>query len=417
MQGFYTMLKMNLKLLLRNKGYLAALIILPVLSVIMLCLNTSDEMYSQDNTGIIHELSSDDQGLLNITNSTLSIKVYDSSNSKLSEYILQELVKTQTFSVNRYLSGTMELDEVREKALYSANHNVIGAIIYIPENFEEEILSGKESNLILFEAVEDGRVDLLESNINTYLQSLYHYAYATGYNKEELYQLLDTSQANEFSKETVSIEVGDTLNLTIKQKGQSSNIGYSFAFLTISFLFSGIFIASTVIEERQNRVYNRFVLSRASMINYGLVKLAMVFLTVVLETGITAIVIKLLVKTDFGISFVDYILIVFCLGLLFNLLSVVIGLLTNNVLTSNYIAFTLWCFSCMFGGLYFPLDAASKLWSRASMLMPQRWAVKVSEMLMAGKSGVYGMGLLAFLGFLIFIACIGLLGVKIRQKE
>lgn len=417
MVGFFTMLKMNMKLLLRNKGYLAILILLPVFSVIMLNVNNTDAMFGQDNANIIHELSSDNKGLLNMTNSKLSIKVYDCSNSKLTDYILGELAKTGSYSINRFRTKAMNINEVRSKALYSANHNVIGAVIYIPNTFEARILSGKESNIRLFEATKDARVDLLKANLNTYLKSLYHYSAMTGYDKQALKKLLTDSEKNEVDKKTVSIEVGDTLNLSAKQKGQSSSIGYSLAFLTISFLFSGVFIAATVIEEKRNRVYNRFVLSKISLASYGLVKLFVAVISVILETGIIAASIKLLVKTNFGISFANYLFLVFCLGMIFNLLSVVIGVLVNNVLSANYIGFLVWCMSCMLAGLYFPLDGASKWWSRVSMLMPQRWVVKASEMLMAGKHGVYSMFLLVFFSFMIVIMSVGLLGIKMRQKE
>jgi ABC-2 type transport system permease protein len=96
---------------------------------------------------------------------------------------------------------------------------------------------------------------------------------------------------------------------------------------------------------------------------------------------------------------------------------VVIGVITNNVLSSNYIAFLVWCLSCLLAGLYFPLDGASDWWTRISYLMPQRWVVKTSEMLMAGKGGAYSMYLLAIAGYLIVITSVGLMGIKIRRKE
>lgn len=417
MNGFITMLQMNLKLLLRNKGFLAALLILPVLSILQLNINYSDSMYGQENSSVIHELSNDNISLLNMTNGKLSIKVYDCSNSKLADYILKELAKTETYSINRCRCEELGEQKVRDKALYSANHNVIGAVIYIPASFEAELLKGKESNLMVFEATKDKRVDMLENNLNTYLHSIEEYASIVSYGKEELYQLLDASVKNEIIKKTVSIEVGDSLNLTAKQKTQSSSMGYSLVFLSIGFLFSGVFIAATVIEERQNRVYNRFILSETSGFCYGLVKLAIVILTVVIETVITAVLMCLFVRTDFGISFASYLFMIFCLGLVFTLLSVVIGILTDNVLTSNYVAFTVWCLSSMLAGLYFPLDGASRWWVRISMLMPQRWVLKAAEMLMAGKSGVYSMFLLEIAGGLIIIFSIGALGMQARDKN
>lgn len=417
MIGVVTMLKMNLKLLLRNKGYLAFLIILPFLSVIMLNLEAYSIVGGDKATNYIKELEHEDELIMNVVNTKLSVKVYDSSDSKLSDYIIEELAKTGSYLIHRYKGEPLEVEEAREKALKWANTNVIGAVIYIPSSFEAEILSGKDSNIMVFEANQDGRINLLVSNIEAYVHSLYRYAAINGSDLTGLEKLLDTSKQNEMVEEVVSIEVGDTLNLSTEQQGKSMNIGLSLTFLTIGFLFSGVFIAATVVDERNNRVYNRVVVSPSSLGNYGLVKMVLVLLTVLIQTGFIAIAIKLIVKTDFGIPFGTYLLLVLCLGLVFNMFSVVIGVLVNNVLTSNYIAFLVWCLSSLLAGLYFPLDGASGWWSKMSLLMPQRWVVKTSEMLMVGKNNAYGMYLLIIAGYLIVIVSIGLMGIKLRRKE
>lgn len=417
MSGFIIMIKMNMKLLLRNKGYLAFLIILPIISVIMLNVNIFISSDGHDNTYVIHELKKENNTILNVVNTKLNVKVYDSSHSKLSDYIIENLVKTGAYGIYRYQEKKIDVQEARERALNSANHNIIGAVIYIPDTFEADILSGGDGNIVVFEATKDGRIELLGNTLDTYLRSIVLYAMVTNYNSEDLNKWLETSKNNEISKEIVSIEVGDTLNLTAEQQGKSANIGYSLAFLTIGFLFSGVFIAATVVEERHNRVYNRFLLSLVSVGNYGMVKLLMILITVLIQTGIIAMGIKLFVKIDFGIPFTSYLFLVFCLGLIFNLFSVVIGILTNNILTSNYIAFLAWTLSALLAGLYFPLDGISNWWSSISMLMPQRWVVKSSEMLMAGKSGVYSMFLMVVSSYLIIIMGVGFLGIKTKHKD
>lgn len=417
MNGFITIIKMNLKLLLRNKGYLAFLILLPVFSVIMLNLNNMEAMYSQQDTNTIYKLSSEKEQILNMSSDKICLKIIDCSDSKLSDYILKEMTKTGSFQIYRYKEEAIELSKARELALSSANNSSIAAVIYIPADFEKVILSKQKSNLVIFEATKDPRINLVKNNINMYLKSVYGYAELSGYQRKKLEGILDTSIKNEMQKNIVSIEVGDTLNLTPQQKGNSSSISYSLSFLTIAFLFCGVFIAATVVEERKNRVYNRFLLSTASLMNYAGAKLLLVLLSALMQTGIIGIAIKLLVKRDFGIPFTSYLLFVFCLGIIFNLLSVVIGVLTNNVLTSNYIAFLTWTISCLLAGLYFPLDGASKWWAKVSMLMPQRWVVKSAEMQMAGKTGVYSTFLLVVTGYVIVILSIGLLGIKVRRKE
>jgi ABC-2 type transport system permease protein len=408
---------MNIKLLLRNKGYIVLLVIIPFVSVLMLNLNNEVSFASDEENYKIYELDNEGSRIINMKNTRLSVKVYDCSGSELSDYILQELANTGSYQIYRLKSDAMDIGEAREKALDFANRNVLGAIIYLPASFEEEILRGNGSNAVVFEATEDERIQLLKSNLTSFLQSLSDYAALAGYNREELVSLLAASAQKEMVKDTVIIEVGDHLSLTKYQQNSSSSIGYSLAFLTIAFLFSGVFIAATVVEERNNRVYNRIRLSVSSLISYGLVKLTLILATVLLQTGIIAIAIKVLVKTDYGISYSSYIFLVFWLGLIFNLFSVVIGVLTNNVLASNYIAFLVWCLSCVLAGLYFPLDSAPAWWSRLALLMPQRWAVKTGEMLMAGKSDAFLVYMLAVVSYLFIIASVGFMGIKIRKKD
>jgi ABC-2 type transport system permease protein len=417
MTGFKTLLKMNIKLLIRNKAFLIILIVLPMIAVLMLNLNDQTSFAAQDNSYTIHDLSNDSSRIFNMISMQLSVKVYDCSQSKTSEYLLQELTNTGSYQIYRFKSNPMDIATAREKALDSANRNVIGSVIYIPADFEEEILQGKESNAVVFVGTEDRRNELLKGNMASIQKSLYKYAAVTGYNKEELYSLLDTSAKSEITKNKVTVEVGDSMELTRQQQSSSSSIGYSLAFLSIAFLFSGVFIAATVVEERNNRVYNRILLSSSSLIYYGLVKLMLILMTVILETGIIAVAIKFLVAADFGIPYLSYLFLVFCLGLIFTLFSVVIGVLTNNVLTSNYIVFIVWSMTCVMAGLYFPLDSASNLWSRISMLMPQRWVVKTGEMLMVGRSEAYSTYILVVISYLFIISSIGFLGIKIRKKD
>jgi len=417
MSGLLTMMKMNLKLLLRNKGYLAFLIILPIVSVLMLNIKTGSGVDGGNDTYEIHELSKQNESIFNVTNTKLNVKVYDCNDSELSNYIIEELAKAGSYRIYRYKGEAMNIQEARQESLNTTNHNVLGAVIYIPNDFETQILSGNKSNMIVFEATTDARITLLKSNLDSFVQSVSRYAEITGYNKASLKTLLNTSVENEMSKEIVGIEVGNTLQLTTQQQDQKSSIGYSLAFLTIGFLFSGVFIAATVVEERQNKVYNRIVLSKSSIINYGLVKLGLIFITVMIQTSILAIGIKLIVKTDYGIPFSSYIFLVLGLGLIFNTFSVVIGIITNNVLTSNYIAFLVWCLSDLLAGLYFPLDAAAGWWGKISMMMPQRWVLRASEMLMAGKSGVYSMYILVVVSYLIVISSVGFMAIKMRKKE
>ena len=416
MRGFVTMLKVNIKLLLRNKGYLAFLIILPLVSVGMLNVKHLYGVEGEKSAYAIQEIKDDNKSYIDMLDAKLRIKVYDCSGSDISDYLLKKLASSGSYRIYRYRTNTLSLGEARKRAATSANKSIIGAVIYIPASFEDKLLSENQSNLTLFKATKDARINILKKNLDSELQSLEGYAKASGKNKITLEKILKTAAKNEMNKKIVKIKVGDNIELTSKQQSKKSSIGYSLAFLTIGFLFSGIFIAATIIDERQNRVFNRILMSKTSLIIYGQVKMILIFLTVAIQTGILAAAVKLFVKTDFGIPYGSYLFFVFCLGIIFDLLSVVTGILTNNVLSSNYIAFTIWSLSCLIAGLYFPLDSTSKFWANASKLMPQNWTIKAAEMLMTGRRGAYSMYTLVIIGYIIVIMSAGYIGIKLKRK-
>lgn len=419
MDGFITMLKMNLKLLFRNKGYLCFLIILPLIAILLLNL-PSEDSYGMDEESVyqVHEIQDKSQTLLNMMNTKLCIKVYDCSGSYLSDYILDQLASTGAYDIYRLKDGDMDLEEAKVQAINSANRNNIGAVVYIDENFVEAVINNDfKSSVVLLEVSTDQRIPILKETLNTYLQGLGLYSELTNGDEGDFKNMIASTEETSMEKSVVTVEVGNKLNLSNTQQGNVSKIGYSLAIVTMGFLFSGVFIASIVVDEKQNKVMTRIMLTNTGMTCYGIVKLILTFITVLIQTGVMALGIILFVKTDFGITFGTYILFIFCMGLIFNSLSVVAGILMDDILSANYVAFFVWTLSAMLAGLYFPLDAAAKWWDRVALLMPQRWVIKASEMIMIGKSGAYSMFLLVTLAFMTVILSFGILGAKIVKKD
>ena len=60
-------------------------------------------------------------------------------------------------------------------------------------------------------------------------------------------------------------------------------------------------------------------------------------------------------------------------------------------MSSNYAAFAIWSISALLAGLYFPLDDTTKALKTLSYLMPQRWFMDASELLLVGDKSAYSM--------------------------
>lgn len=418
MEGFLVMLKTNLKLVLRDKGYICCLFIIPIMSILLLNIPASEQ--GSDSLNIdgykVHELKKDSTKILSMINTKLIIKVYDSSESIYLDYILNELAESGLYHIYRYKSKGMTEDEIKEAALQSANSNTISAVLYIPESLNENILTMRENvTFSLYQVFEDPRLSLLNENINMLSKTLIRLSEISDGNIQTFNELLNKKEADKIKTNHILVYMNDEAYLTAEQAGQTKNIGYNLAVVVIGFSFSGIFIASTIITERHNYVYRRIKLSLSSAVCYGMVKLVITIFTVLIQTAVMGIGIMLFVKTDYGIPLLSYLYFLFGLGLVFNLLSVVIGMIADNPINSNYIAYGFWIITSMLSGLYFSLSGMSKTWKNISLLMPQRWVIKSSEMIMLNEKGAYSIYFLVICGFLAVICSAGLLGLKLDK--
>ena len=89
-----TLTKMNIKLLLRNKMVLLFLLAASLFSTLLLNQKSENSLYyGKEDAQIITELPSADDKAVYLGNPSLFlVKVYDASNTVLSEYLLEQLL-------------------------------------------------------------------------------------------------------------------------------------------------------------------------------------------------------------------------------------------------------------------------------------------------------------------------------------
>ena len=131
------LVKMSLKLLLRNKGFLFFLIVTPVLSAFILSMKMEHTVYNDNSDkAVILELKDYDEKAVYVGDtSACIIKVYDASNSELSEYILNEMAATGMFSVCRGDVSDLTEEEVEEVAKKAAFDDRASMLLYLKEDF------------------------------------------------------------------------------------------------------------------------------------------------------------------------------------------------------------------------------------------------------------------------------------------
>lgn len=415
-----SLIKMNLKLLLRNKGFLFFLIAAPALSAFILSVKMDHLVYS-DSLGkeVILELKDyTKKAVYAGDTSACIIKVYDASDSELSEYVLNQLASTGMFSICRAdVSGLTEemVDEVAKKDAFDDR---AGMLIYLKKDFDKEVLNGNwEQGMKLYAVSEDKRQEIFITELTDLFARIKQVQSLVGDDIIVISEMLTDIQDKLPEKKVVNLAGRQEVELTEQQVNQRTQIGYAFAFITLGFLFCGVCVAHSVIEEQNNKVFTRIMLTKLNSREYFLSKFVSAFVISVMQTMVLAVCLYFIPKLDVGMNIMSFLVVIFMLGLIFSTLSLLLGVVIGDIMSSNYAVFAIWSISALLAGLYFPLDDTTKALKTLSFLMPQRWFMYVSELLLAGDKSACSMLLCVTISYLIVIISIGSVGLKIKRYE
>lgn len=417
-----SLIKMSLRVLLRNKGFLFFLLVTPALSAFILSIQLEQENLGKQGDESIPAIVELEDATRNAVylgdTSAFIVKVYDASKSDLSEYVLETMAANGMFSVCRCDVSNMTEKEVLEQAKGDAFNDRAGILFYIKEDFEQSVLADDyEQALQLYIVSDDERQELFETELKDLLNKIANAKVLVGEDVGAILEMLDSITEKMPEKKIVSLAGKDSIQLTERQMNQKSQIGYAFAFITLGFLFCGVFVAHTVIEEQNNKVFTRVMLSKTSSRDYFVSKFVVSLAICILQTLVLAVCLSLVRGLDVGMSILSLLLVIFLLGLIFNTVSLVLGVLIGDVMSSNYAVFAIWSISALLAGLYFPLDDTTAALKTLSYLMPQRWFMDISELLLIGDNTAYSMLLCVTVAYLIVVISVGSVGLKMKRQE
>lgn len=419
MRGFLVMLKTNIKLLLRSKGYLCCIFLIPIIAILVMNIDgaTTKEGGEPSNTIMEWKSISDTADMQNIK---LTVKVYDYSESDVSSYLLQKLAQTNSYKLylvnNSKISEKKSYEDILKDAKKTMESSTIRAILFIPEDFLDAINKGEESPIKIIKGYDDSRIELIQSNIEWYCSMIQDASKEAIKYGDDVETVLNKMSEEELEKNVITLKDKDSVVLTEKQQKYRWRIGYALTFLIISFVFSGVFIVDILIKENENGSINRIKLSLTTNRCYIIVKLSLILLTAIIEVIVFGVGIALTMGTDVGIPYSAFLGMILLQGILFNFISLVIGVIFNNLLSTIFISFVVWSFSGLLAGLYFPVVSGSTL-EKISMITPQRWFIKSSEMLMTGEKGALTQYTLIFLAFMIVLFTISMISLMLNEKE
>ena len=405
-----TIIRSTLKLLFRNKAFWFFLLFAPIVS--LLILNTN-EIYaiSEDAAGKfeIVEIEADGKVAYYGGIKAYTVKVYDASGSAMSEQLLNDLAGTGMYSVCRASVPSITAEELEAHIDSDAYNDRMGAVLYLSPDFDELIEEGDtEGALNITVLSDDARTELFENDVKLSLQQL-----MLAGSPDSIAEI----RSNMPARQITNIAAEGTRTLSQEQTDEKMELGYAFSIMTFGFVFCGAFVSHTAIEEQKNKVYTRIRLTGGRDITYLTAKFICTFIVSCIITAILAAGAAVFNLVGTGLELSNFILLVFLQGIIFSTLSLLLGILAGEVMTSNFAAFTVWCMSSLFAGLYFPLDDSTALIKGISYAMPQRWFMEGVEMFFTQDKMVYLFLAGVTAAYLMIILSVGNVGIRLKKQE
>lgn len=255
------MAKVTGKLILRNKGFLFIGVIIPFLATLMINMWVKERPAMVQDT--VTEIDSIDEHLQNSVNfNCLCVKVYDSRNDESSIDLCRKLARKGLFQIFRVDTSAYTYDEIMENARFTALNDKVGAIL---------LIGREEGETELFSVGEDERFELFRESL---LSSIRIQSFENKHPEAEL-----PSKSIKSEMHLLNVNSGTDIDYYSVRE-----VGYCIAIVTIAFVFGGILILGVVLNEKQDNVYSRIMLTGAERGSYILSKAFVVIAVSLVQT-------------------------------------------------------------------------------------------------------------------------------------
>ncbi|MBQ4270740.1 MAG: ABC transporter permease [Clostridiales bacterium] len=376
------MAKSTWKLIIRSKGFIVFGLVLPILATLFI--NLWFRTPTVESTESVYELSSiDEQIVYQVDFNRYTVKVYDTVMNDRTDNICNNLNSAGMFQIYRADATALTDEEIRENYEKTAMNERIGAVVVLREN---------EEDTELFSVGDDERFDMFRDSLET--------------------ALANDGKTHDAPDITFVSGEGDEVDYY-----ETRNFSYCLAFASLSFVFGGVLILSTVLSEKKDKVFSRLMLTKATKAGYLLSKIILSASLSLFQTVIMTLCFLFLVKVDIGITALQFFLVLFLIGMVFNLMSLCIGLYFNSLVSASVASFVIWSTSALLAGTYFDISQATELYKKVALLMPQRWALFAVSRFMGGDSSGYSLILCVSAAYLVIIFVVGVLGLRLQEEE
>lgn len=359
----FTQLNVQLKLLFRNKTALLAMIVLPLLLTFLL---------TRTNTGPANYM----------------VYMSDGDQTSASAQLIRLMKNQKNLTIRE--ASPEKIDEV----LKSQNTDVA---VKIEKGFAESILAGGTPKMQILQSYESARSTVSVQAISQcYKILLETYSGATAAapklaNKDQTSAVGERILAGALKQDSEKSAIS-SVPFSVNKTSQTGIDDVTRSFMGFLFLFLGMVVIQgcrTLIEEKENRTYERMLGTPGSFLKFLIVKTVSIFLYGVVHIVVIIAAGRLLFHLDIFRNLLPLCL-VFA-AYLFALIGIVLAftLGADNQKTFSSIGLPVSVLTGMLGGCFFPIEIAPGFIQLLSHVTPQGWALPaVASMGAANSSAV-----------------------------
>lgn len=407
----HVIVKSTFRILLRSKAFLFFTIVVPFISLGILNLKGFAGREEKVNANSLYELKTINQKISYIQDPyKLSVRVLDQSASEVGKAFANELVTTGIFQIFYSDVSTVPTDQINETIQSVGKNDKIGGLIWLKNSLVSDLREKNATHgIVFYDSKADERTEILYDTVKK-LAGQYELLAGTITSEDGWIKYQEQNLIGNLKRDVLLAKVDGTL--TEEQSSQVQKIAFVYAVLTISFLFTGVMISDTVVKEKENKVFSRICLSDITTLQYMIGKLIVTLLCVLLQTAVLSIGTFVLLKQTYAIGTGPLIFSIFILGIIFSTMSLSIGILLNNTMNSNYMAFFLWVISAQLSGCYFDLSDGGDLLTALSKLTPQKWALTFVREIIGHTGTPYVIIMTSAFAFLCISGAFGAIACK-----
>ncbi len=303
-------------------------------------------------------------------NDKMNIAVVDLDNTVLSRSVIKSIENTNGFNI---IDTPQELLEKHIADRYFSFGYVI------PKGFEKTILSGSNPNIDVVSIDINTGTSWIKEITNFHIDNLKAVAKASGYQKREMFAMLDSIQ-----KGAVSI---NAVYVNDESKVKSATVR-TFGNYMIFLMITTFLIAFKILEEKRSGTFARIGMSPVHPKSYTFANILANLIVVMVQVGLVMLALKFLL----GIEFFASPLIIYLVLIIFALCGISLGVLIAAFSKNSTMAGALMGMvvspSCALAGCFWPIEFMPGYMQKISYITPQRWTLDAIELIQKNNSFV-----------------------------